>query len=128
MSRRPGWQSSSGQAVSWTFTHGIGARTDAPTPTPTPTPSPTPTPTATIPSQTGPIAPGAVASVANATASVLTVAKPTGTTTGDVLVACLALNGSGVASGGAPASGLDGHPRQLDYHQSQVAGYYRGRR
>jgi hypothetical protein len=44
-----------------------------------------------------------ISTVANATATAsVTVAKPAGTAPGDVLVACLALNGSSVSSSGVP--------------------------
>jgi Bacterial Ig-like domain len=59
--------------------------------------------TAAAPSPTG-IAREAVSTVVGSTATAsITIPKPAGTVAGDVLVACLALNGGRVATGGAPA-------------------------
>jgi hypothetical protein len=56
------------------------------------------------PPPTGAIAREAVSSVANATATnQVSIARPAGTAPGDLLVACLALNGGGVANSGVPA-------------------------
>jgi PKD repeat protein len=53
---------------------------------------------------TGPIVRKAASTVVNATAtSSVTIPAPAGTTSGDVLIACLALNGGSVSSSGVPA-------------------------
>jgi acid phosphatase len=71
----------------------------SPSPSPTPSPSPSPTPS---PSPGG-IVRASVATVVNSSpTSLLTIGMPNGTTQGDVLVACLALNGGGVAANGVP--------------------------
>ena len=71
------------------------------------------------------IARASVSSVANATATnVLTIARPAGTAAGDVMVACLALNGSSIASGGVPA-GWSGITVSSTLSNPKVFGYYR---
>ncbi len=89
--------------------------TPVPTPTPTPAPSdtpspvpsatPTPAPTATPdPPPGGSITWQSMSSIANTTAtSTIVVTKPAGTTAGDVLVSCLASNGTRVGANGVPA-------------------------
>ena len=107
-----------GQAVSWTFTTASAATrpdTDAVADT-----DPA--------DRDHPIEPGRShgrrLSVVNVTAtSAVTIPSPTGTPAGDVLVACLALNGSGVASGGAPA-GWTAIPVSSTITNPKVAGYY----
>jgi len=76
--------------------------TPTPTPSPTPTAVATPTPTPTPTPADGAIQRLAVSTVVNTTAiNQVTVGTPAGTAAGDVLVACLALNGGSVV--GAPA-------------------------
>ena len=71
------------------------------------------------------IARGATSTVVNTTATnVLSVAKPSQTQQGDVLVACLALNGGGVAASGAP-SGWTLLASVTAIANPHVFGYYR---
>ena len=79
----------------WHVDHPIAPAAPIPTPEPTPEPSPTPPPT---------IVQAATSTAVNTTASSeLVVARPEGTSPGDVLVSCVTLNGSGIASNGVPA-------------------------
>ena len=78
-----------------------------------------------------PLSPGAIvrestSTTVNTTATnALTIAKPAGTAAGDVLVACLALNGGAVATGGVPAGWSPvasvigvANPRVFGYHKN----------
>ena len=72
----------------------------------------------------GPIVREAVSTVVNATAtSSVTVPKPAGTASGDVLVACLALNGGSVSSSGLPA-GWTSIATATGVANPHVFGYY----
>jgi Bacterial Ig-like domain len=80
--------------------------------------------TAAAPSPTG-IAREAVSTVANSTAAgSITIPKPAGTVAGDVLVACLALNGGRVATGGAPA-GWSPIASNVAIANPHIFGYYK---
>jgi Bacterial Ig-like domain len=62
--------------------------------------------------------------VTTTAAASITITKPTGTVAGDVLVACLALNGSQVAAGGVPA-GWSPIASNVAIANPHVFGYYR---
>jgi len=114
--------SSTGSPTSWTWTFGDGGTSTAQNPSHTYSATGTYTVSLTVANtagsntltRTGYISVGsssggqivreAVSTVVNATATTsVTIPKPAGTTVGDVLVACLALNGGGVSSSGVPA-------------------------
>ena len=89
-----------------------------------PTPA-TATWTITTVTPTTPITRESVATTVNSTASpTVTVARPAGTTTGDVLVACLALNGSQPKNKGVPA-GWTEIAAVTGIKNPRVFGYYR---
>lgn len=114
--------SSTGSPTSWSWTFGDGGTSTAQNPSHTYSATGTYTVSLTVANtvgsntltRTGYISVGtssggqivrqAVSTVVNATATTsVTIPKPAGTTVGDVLVACLALNGGGVSSSGVPA-------------------------
>lgn len=73
----------------------------------------------------GGIARGGVSTVANASASSqIVLTKPVGTVTGDVLVACIVLNGGSVATNGAPV-GWSTIAAVPGVTNPRVYGYYR---
>jgi PKD repeat protein len=67
---------------------------------------------------------GSSTSIATTADTGLTIAQPAGTSAGDVLVACLALNGSSVASTGAPA-GWTKFAGVTTISNPRVYGYYK---
>jgi acid phosphatase len=89
-------------------------------------------PGASVTAQSGPPPPppsgtvtrGAVATAVNATASSsITIPQPSGVVAGDVLVACIATNGGGVAGAGVPA-GWQPIASALGVSNPHVFGYY----
>ena len=113
--------SSTGSPTSWSWSFGDGGTSTAQNPSHTYSAAGTYTVSLTVAnsagsntltrtgyisvsSSAGQIVREAVSTVVNATATTsVTIPAPAGTTPGDVLVACLALNGSSVSSSGVPA-------------------------
>jgi hypothetical protein len=99
--------------------------TSGATPTPSPSPSPSPTPTSTPPNGGG-IQRLSTSTVVNGAANgQVAVTRPAGTAQGDVLVACLALNGgavTGAPSGWSLLAAATAQPNPKVYGYYHVAG------
>ena len=92
-----------------------GYSSTASTTTPAPPPPPPPT---------GEVVRESVSTTVNPTATAsITIAQPSGVATGDVLVACIATNGGGVAAGGVP-SGWTSIASAAGVANPHVFGYY----
>jgi len=100
--------------------------TTTPTPTPTPTATSTPTPTPTPTQTRNPsIIRESLSTTVNTTATTtISIGKPAGTAAGDVLVACLASNGTRVASTGVPV-GWTQIAAILQGTSTRTFGYYK---
>ena len=105
--------------------------TPSPSPSPSPSPTPSPTPTSNPTPNGDAVQRVAVSTVVNtATTTTVTVAAPAGTASGDVLVACLALNGgmvSGAPSGWTPIAAATALSNPKVYGYYRVAGASRAR-